>query len=477
MPAMRRLVASAGLLTALMLSACGGDSSAVDPGANATPALTALVSAHPEAAGANCTAGGTRIDAGFDANGNGTLDSTEVASTQYVCNGTAGATGTTGATGATGATSLATLVTVTDAGTHCANGGKAVNVGVDTNGDSALQSGEITSTDYLCNGATGATGTAGTNGAAGATGAAGLSSLLASVAEPNGSNCTWGGTKITAGPDTNADGILELAEVTSTTFVCNGAPGSAGNVVDVTNALNTGSIQANSYTTYLADSDSDMSINLPLAPAVGDTMTVSGIGLGGWTVTQNAGQSIYVGFQNANWATRLTNSQSWEAVGMSGDGKVVAAAAYNTPVYLSVDGGVTFAPTTSDAQTWLAAAVSQDGSHMLVGGYNTSVQVSADSGASWQYHGLPSDTWQGVAITPDGQHMAACSTGHGIWTSTDGGATWNATGAANRNWQRIAESADGSRLIASEAGGNVWLSSDSGTTWSASSAPDRKSVV
>jgi photosystem II stability/assembly factor-like uncharacterized protein len=460
-PVTRHRLTSAGLLTALLLSACGGgggDVSATDP-TTTSEVLTALVAAHPEPAGASCAAGGTRIDAGFDANGNGTLDSTEAGSTQYVCNGVAGE------RGATGAASRATLVTVVDAGTHCANGGKAVNGGVDTNGDSALQSNEITSTDHLCNGAPGAA------GPTGAMGAAGIGNLLVSIAEPGGPNCTWGGSKITSGADTNANGILALSEVTSTTFVCSGAPGSPGVVADVTNALNVGTLQATSFTTYLANSDTRVSLRLPSAPAVGDTVTVSGVGLGGWTIAQNAGQSIYTGFSHANWAARLSNTQSWLAVGMSGNGKVVLATAYAAPAYISFDGGVTFAATTSEAQIWTAATVSQDGSHMLVAGYNSPVQVSMDSGTSWQHSGVPSDNWPGVAMSPDGQHMAAVSSGHGIWASSDGGATWSATGAASRNWQRIAMSADGSRLVATEAGGDVWLSADGGATWAASGAP------
>jgi OmcA/MtrC family decaheme c-type cytochrome len=53
---------------------------------------TALVKTSPEPAGANCASGGTRIDSGIDANGNGVLDPSEInaAATTYVCNGTPG---------------------------------------------------------------------------------------------------------------------------------------------------------------------------------------------------------------------------------------------------------------------------------------------------------------------------------------------------------------------------------------------------
>jgi MYXO-CTERM domain-containing protein len=51
---------------------------------------SALVSTTDEPAGDNCENGGTRIDVGIDDNDNGTLDTDEVDQTTYVCNGTDG---------------------------------------------------------------------------------------------------------------------------------------------------------------------------------------------------------------------------------------------------------------------------------------------------------------------------------------------------------------------------------------------------
>jgi hypothetical protein len=52
--------------------------------------------------GAVCATGGVTIATGFDTNGNGALEGTEVTSTQNVCNGAVGATGATGGAGPTG---------------------------------------------------------------------------------------------------------------------------------------------------------------------------------------------------------------------------------------------------------------------------------------------------------------------------------------------------------------------------------------
>ena len=65
-------------------------------------------------------------------------------------------------------------------------------------------------------------------GGADATGPAGQSIALRTVAEQAGANCATGGTKIEAGPDGNANGLLDDREVNSTAYVCNGQSGLAG---------------------------------------------------------------------------------------------------------------------------------------------------------------------------------------------------------------------------------------------------------
>ena len=62
----------------------GSDGVDGDDGANALLSLT------DEPAGPNCPFGGTRIDAGTDTDGSGTIEPSEVDSTSYVCSGGAG---------------------------------------------------------------------------------------------------------------------------------------------------------------------------------------------------------------------------------------------------------------------------------------------------------------------------------------------------------------------------------------------------
>ncbi len=188
-----------------------------------------------------------------------------------------------------GASGTAALVATTaePAGSNCASGGEMVSAGLDTNGNGILDASEVTTTAYVCNGANG---TNGTNG---------LNTLVAIVNEPAGANCAYGGIKVTSGLDTNANGTLDPSEVSTTKYVCNG-PGI--NWVDVTGT----SVQAVPNTGYSADSAGQVTITLPASPAKDDVIQVSGIGAGGWAIAQAAGQAIImegnVGISGANAA-------------------------------------------------------------------------------------------------------------------------------------------------------------------------------
>jgi Collagen triple helix repeat (20 copies) len=65
-------------------------------------------------------------------------------------------------------------------------------------------------------------------GGDGTDGLSGQNIALRTSVEPPGNNCPAGGNKFDAGPDGNKNGTLEDAEVTATTFVCNGVSGPAG---------------------------------------------------------------------------------------------------------------------------------------------------------------------------------------------------------------------------------------------------------
>ena len=206
----------------------GSVSNALAIGVYAPIPIAQIVTAQHEPAGSNCTDGGVALTIGLDVNADGVIESDESSTTEYVCNGAAGATGPKGATGADGATALVTTTNEL-AGTNCANGGVRVDVGVDQNANSTLDSGEIQQTTYVCNGTagamgmTGTTGTAGTTGATGATGAAGPSgknSLIQTSTEAAGANCANGGLRVDTGVDANSDAMLTSDEITHTSYLC-----------------------------------------------------------------------------------------------------------------------------------------------------------------------------------------------------------------------------------------------------------------
>ena len=302
-----------------ILSGCGGGSDGT-PGQDGVNGTKALISMMAEPAGSNCSESGTKVMAGQDVNGNDKLDPSEVSQIQYVCsgatgatgatgsagatgaagtNGAAGATGAAGSAGATGATGSAGATGATgSAGATGATGsagatgatGPAGATGATGSAGATGATGSAGATGATGSaGATGATGSAGATGATGsagatgATGGAGHSTLLSLTNEPVGTNCAFGGTRIDSGLDNNDDNTLQAGEITSTKYVCNGS---------ATWYSVSSNTQASPNSSYIASSSSSVQFTLPPTPAIGDVISISGAGAGGWSIIANAGQSI-----------------------------------------------------------------------------------------------------------------------------------------------------------------------------------------
>jgi hypothetical protein len=218
-----------GIAVVLGVAACSNDKATATGGANACSLVEGdsgsvlqcgtgnnlslaglLVNASREPAGAHCQNGGVRLQIGRDDNGNGTLESSEVDTTQYACGGESPDGGGAGS-----------LIKLTDEapGAHCSNGGQKVESGLDTNGDGQLQASEVSASEYVCNGMTGAPGDAGVSG---------NTSLISVADEPPGTDCPAGGQQVKFGLDDNRDGVLDSTEVDSTQYVCNGIEGPRG---------------------------------------------------------------------------------------------------------------------------------------------------------------------------------------------------------------------------------------------------------
>jgi hypothetical protein len=184
-----------GSLLAVLLAACGSSGSGT-PGNDGTNGRNSLIRFVEEPPGAHCPNGGTLIRSGIDTNSNGALEDSEATSSAYTCNGSSG-----------GETSRALVKLDPEAaGSNCAQGGTRVSSGLDVNGSGTLESGEVTSTSYVCNGAPGSTG--------------GTQALVRLDPVPPGANCAQGGTAVKTGLDTNGNGALDSSEVTQTQYVC-----------------------------------------------------------------------------------------------------------------------------------------------------------------------------------------------------------------------------------------------------------------
>jgi len=120
----------------LALAACTGEKGAT--GATGPQGDGALTSTSTEPPGANCAYGGIKIEVGIDANGDGTLEASEVTSTTYVCNGEG--------------TNALVRTSAEPAGANCPFGGTKIETGLDVNNDGILEDSEVNAADttYVC---------------------------------------------------------------------------------------------------------------------------------------------------------------------------------------------------------------------------------------------------------------------------------------------------------------------------------------
>ncbi len=449
---------AAALAGSLALFACGGGGGGSGNVANLFPAAqqpaapapagtsgesTVLMRVKPEAVGVNCTLGGARVEAGLDADSNRVLADSEVTSTQYICNATAGVDG------------LSTLVRMRaePPGSHCAQGGSQVLAGKDVNRNDVLEDAEVTSSAYVCGGAPGATGAAGSSG---------RDSLLAFAAEAPGGTCAYGGQRVQSGLDLNANGVLDAAEVTATAYVCAAAPADT-RWVNVTAS----SFQTESNTGYQANSTTGVTLTLPAAPTVGDWIKVVGVGSGGWTIAQNAGQRIDTrglpGGMDFDWRS-VAPTSNWSSLASSADATRLAAASGSGDLYTSSDSGATWSLRLT-GQTWSGVASSSDGLALLASTNGGALFRSTDGGNSWSNDGS-SRAWSAVASSADGSRLVATAYLGQIWTSSDGGTSWTAR-ESDRAWRAVASSADGRVLVAATNGAQLYVSTDYGVSWTA----------
>ncbi len=127
-------------------------------------------------------------------------------------------------------------------------------------------------------------------GGGGGNGSPSAAALIATTLEPAGAACPSGGTRVQAGQDTNGDGVLQPAEVSNTSYVCN-APASPGSVLVATSGLEPGkavSLIFNSGAPVLIASNGFVTLSSGLAAGTAFTVTIAAQPASGQTCSLSA---------------------------------------------------------------------------------------------------------------------------------------------------------------------------------------------
>ena len=164
-----------------------------------------------------------------------------------------------GASGETGTVGVSSLVRVIEepTGTHCAGGGQKIITGSDVNKNTVLDEEEIASTQYICNPNNGEDGT---------------QALVSTSTESSGLNCVNGGTRIDVGLDDNNNTVLDVDEIDTTNYICNGTNGNdaatgRSTLIEIA-AINKGDVNCSNggimYTSGLDDNNNSILENIEI---------------------------------------------------------------------------------------------------------------------------------------------------------------------------------------------------------------------
>jgi hypothetical protein len=164
-----------------------------------------------------------------------------------------------------------------------------------------------------------------------------------------------------------------------------------------------------------------------------------------------------------------SSSLTW-SVGMSANASVMLVALYSGAVYVSRDGGSSFAVSDSTVRTYSRSAVSGDGLVMVTlvaaptAQASGSVRLSRDGGLTWTTP-LSSGDFRGQpSLSHDGSTIVLADYGAGLRISNDTGATW-VLREPGLNWFPTAVSGNGSLVFAAVYNGHLALSTDAGATF------------
>jgi len=145
----------------------------------------------------------------------------------------------------------------------------------------------------------------------------------------------------------------------------------------------------------------------------------------------------------------------WSRVLSSSDGSGLAAINTSGSIYISSNGGSTWAESMSDESSdWYGISATSDNSMFAaVAMNNSNVYISKDGGLTWNGTSIGL-TLRDVVLSTDGLRMALLGidpyygTGY-ILTSSNSGETWITRSiAGEKKWNRITSSSDGELILA-----------------------------
>ncbi|MFN3660701.1 MAG: WD40/YVTN/BNR-like repeat-containing protein, partial [Brevinematales bacterium] len=173
-----------------------------------------------------------------------------------------------------------------------------------------------------------------------------------------------------------------------------------------------------------------------------------------------------------NWQERKqAGVRFWEKVASSSDGMKLVALSYEEGddggyIYTSSDGGSTWTKRTEAGERWWEAVdISSDGTKIIAAASDSAIYTSLDGGESW-YNGDREDSWDDIALAGNGSLMGGVIEGNYLYLSTNAGTNWLAhTNLGKKDWTAISIAGDGTKIIASVYNGTLWISLDKGANW------------
>ncbi len=373
-----------------------------------------LANTTSESPGANCPAGGVKIEFGLDANNDLTLNVSEVNATltKYVCNGVTGTQGATGSQGPIGLTGPAGST-----GTNGANGISCWDLdadGVNDANEDINLDGSFNSLD--CKGATGSQGPIGLTGPAGSTGTNGANGISCWDLDADGVN--------DANEDINLDGSFNSLD-------CKGATGSQGPIGLTGPAGSTGTNGANGISCWDLDADgvNDANEDINLDGSFNSLDCKGATGAQG--IQGVAGTNGATGAQGIQGVAGTTGAQGIQ--GVAGPAGAAGATGSQGPIGLTGPAGPTGATglTGSTGATGATGPAGPTGATGLTGatGATGATGPAGPTGATGLTGATGAQGIQGVAGTTGGP------SGITVFTSSSG--TYTVPSGVTKIWVRM----------------------------------------